>query len=197
MLQAPLSKTPARWLFAVLIGALGTAVVAVTLALDAPWLGLRLEARDGGLRVASARGPAAEVPQGARLASIGVPGQPPILLRADDVMEEPDLVEDYVQMDAFFVRQGQIAAVIAQPQVVLGFLPPPAREDGSAAAGSVAKAAAAAEPVFVTIRPGERPLSSLPLLFWFQVVISVAACMIAAWVWVLRPLKHSGNKAIE
>lgn len=187
MHPAPLSKTPARWLYGVLIGALATAVVALTLALDAPWLGLRLKAGDGGLRVVSARGPSAEVPRGAQLVSIGVPGQPPILLQPGDVMEEPDLVEDYVQMDAFFERQGRIAEVLAQPQVVLGVLPPAAREAKPAAAGAQAGAQDAPEPTFVTVRPDERPLSSLPLLFWFQVAISVTACMIAAWVWVLRP----------
>lgn len=172
----PLSKTPARWLYAVLMGALATTVVAVTLALDAPWLGLRLEAVDGGLRVASARGPSAEVPKGAQLLSIGIPGQEPIRLRSDDIMEEPDIVDDYLQMDAFFARQGQIAAVLAEPQVVLEILPP-----------TRAQQAAPPTSTLLTLQPGERPLSSLPLLFWFQVAISLAACMIATWVWVLRP----------
>jgi signal transduction histidine kinase len=172
----PLSKTPARWLYAVLIGVLMTTVIAVTLALDAPWLGLRLEARDGGLRVESARGPSAQVPRGAQLLSVGVPGQEPIVLRPDDIMEEPDVVDDYVQMDAFFDRQGRIAAVLAQPLVVLEILPP-----------SRAPQAVPATSSLITIEPGDRPLSSLPLLFWFQVAISIAACMIATWVWVLRP----------
>lgn len=172
----PLSKTPARWLYAVFIGVLTTAVIAVTMALDSPWLGLRLEAVDDGLRVVSAHGPSAGVPKDSRLLSIGIPGQVPIVLRAGDIMEEPDVADDYVQMDAFFARQGRIATVLAQPQVVLEIIP-----------ASGAKQTTPPASTLLTVKPGERPLSSLPPLFWFQVAISMAACMIATWVWVLRP----------
>ena len=163
---------PANWLWLALAYNLVLMVLAVAQALQAPWLGLRLQAdARGQIRVESAQGPAAAVPVGASLRGLSVePGGIELVLQADDLMEEPDVVADYAQMDAFFTRQGQIAAVLAQPAVRLHW--------------QGADTAAPAEAVVV---PERRPLRSLPLLFWFQLLVSVAGCLIAAWVWVLRP----------
>lgn len=164
--------TPGRWLLSALLFAVGMAVLAVALSLQSPWLGLTLQpdAEADSLRVSAALGPAAAVPPGAvlvRLSSAG--GGAPVDLQAQDLLEEPDVVADYAQMDAFFGRQGRIATHLAQPEVALLLR----LGDGRMTE--------------LAVRPGDRPLRALPALFWFQVVIAVLGCLIAVWVWVLRP----------
>lgn len=167
-------EAPGRWLLFALLYAVGMAVLGMALSLQAPWLGLALEAdaQADTLRVATARGPAAAVPVGAvllRVSSASASGGEPVTLQAQDLLEEPDVVANYVQMDDFFARQGKIARHLAQPEVMLTL------DRGGGRVDEIA------------VRPGDRPLSALPALFWFQVVISVLACLIASWVWVLRP----------
>jgi signal transduction histidine kinase len=94
-------------------------------------------------------------------------------LRADDITEEPDMVERYAQLDAFFARQGQIAAILRAPSVTVEW--------------TSAHATADEPPQRTTLQPTERPLSSLPLRFWFQLAVASLACLVACWVWSLRP----------
>ena len=165
-------EAPGRWLLFALLYAVGMAVLGMALSLQAPWLGLSLkaDAQVDVLRVVAARGPAAAVPAGAVLLRVSsASGGEPVTLQAQDLLEEPDVVANYEQMDAFFARQGKIARHLAQPEVMLTLDRGDDRVDE------------------ITVRPGDRPLLALPALFWFQVVISVLGCLIAAWVWVLRP----------
>lgn len=163
---------PAYWLWLAVAYNLVLMALAVAQALHTPWLGLRLQTdAQGQIRIESAQGPAAGVPAGAGLLGLSLaPDGVEWLLQAGDLMEEPDVVADYVQMDAFFARQGQIAAILTQPAVRLHW-----------------QAEDAVKPTETVVRPEPRPLRSLPLLFWFQLLVSVAGCLIAAWVWVLRP----------
>lgn len=165
----PSHRPPSLWLSAALGYCLAAIALAVALALHMPWLGLRLAAGpDGG--VAVERSQSAAIPAGARLLGIATPGQPMRALAAEDLMEEPDMLESFARMDGFFARQSQFAAVLRGPQVALWWQAGP---DGA--------------PQSALATPRERPVSSLPLLFWFQLAVSTAGCLIASWVWVLRP----------
>lgn len=166
-------RRPANWLFAALVFALALATLTITVATRPPWLGLTLHAADdGSVEVLRARGPSKDVPAGARLRSIAAhPDGVPVPVRADDLMEEPDVLADYDQMDAFFARQARLAEVLSQPRVRLVW-----QEDGG---GGPTRD--------TVVTPSRRPAASLPLLFWFQIVVSIAGFLIASWVWVLRP----------
>ncbi len=170
--SSPAPRPPSRWLFAALAYAMATVALGIGLSIQAPWLGLRLTAADGAVRVLASQGPSAAVPAGARLLALKGRGdrdeERVIALQAEDVIEEPDVMGSYAQMDGFFARQQHIAAVLALPQVSLLW----------EAAGTTAQ---------TLVTPRDRPISALPVLFWFQVVVSVTGCLIACWVWVLRP----------
>ena len=160
------------------------ALAAATLtALQVPWLGLTLKATaDGGIRVVQAQGPAAAIPVGARLIALQVANQPGsqfesnrfelyrFELRETDLLEEPDVLADYREMEAFFTRQSAIAAVLSAPQVNIQW-----QEDASATLQTT------------RIQLGVRPLAAMPGLFWFQLAVSISGCLMAGWVWALRP----------
>ena len=74
----------------------------------------------------------------------------------------------YAQIDGFFARQSQIHTLLEQPFVRLQWQAHGVTQE-------------------TTITPQDRPISSLPLLLWFQIAVSVTGCLIACWVWVLRP----------
>lgn len=161
-------RPPALWLSAALAYCLAAMALAVGLALQMPWLGLRLApGPEEGVAVVASAIPA--IPAGARLLSIAGPGREAIALTAEDVMEEPDMLDSYARYDGFFVRQDALAAVLRGPEVQLRWQ----SDDGGAQAAAVV--------------PRGRPPSDLPLLFWFQLAVSTAGCLIACWVWVLRP----------
>ncbi|WP_298211758.1 ATP-binding protein [Acidovorax sp.] len=170
--QNPVPRPPSRWLFAAFAYTLAAVALAIGLAIQAPWLGLQL-ATDGDLvRVESSQGPSASVPAGAALLAVqggaASAHQAAIQLQAIDLIEEPDVMGTYAQIDGFFQRQQQITAVLAKPQVTLYW-------NAAGVAGDT------------LVEPQSRPISALPMLFWFQLVVSVTGCLIACWVWVLRP----------
>ena len=145
------------------------ALVAIALALHGPWLGLRLQPQDEAVVVVASGGPSAGVPAGSRLVSVAGAGRV-LELAPGDLLEEPDVFDNYAQMDAFFARQTQLAQVLRSPRVTVAWRDQP---DG---------------PLHdAELTPGVRPLWSLPMAFWFQLLVSTAGCLIAAWVWSLRP----------
>ena len=165
----PAEQPPSLWLLAALIYVLAAVALAIGLSLQAPWLGLQLQPVDGQVRVVgSAHGPSAGVPAGAALLSVGTADGTTLELQAGDLIEEPDVLPSYAQIDGFLARQQAIAQVLAQPQVTL-------RWQTAHTSGET------------VVMPQSRPLHSLTLLFWFQLAVSAAGCLIACWVWVLRP----------
>jgi signal transduction histidine kinase len=165
------SFTPARILAGVLLLSLGAAALTTWLALATPWLGLSLVASpSGAVVVRASRGPAAAVPAGARLLGLAPVGDDPAMaVQADDLMEEPDVIVDYAAMAAFFQRQDRLAGLLALPTVRLDWR----TADGSAGTS--------------VVEPARRPLASLPPAYWFQIAVGVVGCLLAAWVWALRP----------
>lgn len=162
-------RPPSRWLFAAFAYVLIAIALTIGLSLQPPWLGLRLSPTnaDNAVRVDASLGPSAAIPAGARLHSVHS-GEATITLQAEDLIEEPDVMGTYAQIDGFFARQQQIASILAQPQVILRW------EVGGRMSDT-------------RVVPQSRPISSLPMLFWFQLVVSCTGCLLACWVWVLRP----------
>ena len=164
---------PGRILTLALIYLIGCTWLAVSLATHTPWLGLRLTADGSTLRVAEASGPAAQVPIGARLlgvASVSAPGM--MSLAAQDIVEEPDMVRTYEELDLYLKRQGQIAQVLDAHEVRL----------------QLQHQAQTADAAFeITVQPGRRPISDLPLPFWFVVAVAWLAVLVSWGIWAMRP----------
>lgn len=163
---------PKRWLFFALVYNLLAMACTIGVAIQQPWLGLTLRPTNSGhIEVNSGQGPSALIPRGARLMAIGTPeGDSWILLQAQDLMEEPDVLVQYHDMEAFFARQDRISALVSKAQLRVRW-----------------QVAGNTDPHVALVVPIDRPLSALPVLFWFQLAISVTGCLIATWVWVLRP----------
>lgn len=162
---------PARGLIAALLYVLILGSLTVWQSLQAPWLGLAIQSNSDQLIATGTRGPSASIPEGAILKAISPTANSPWLeLQALDIMEEPDLLPGYPELDAFFARQGEIAQILDSPTVFIQWQNPVNGQIES-----------------TLIEPGERPLSSLPTLFWFQILICSLGCLIAVWVWVLQP----------
>lgn len=171
MLVAKLPILPVRRLSLALLLCLVLASLALAQALHGPWLGLQLLAQeDGSIRVMQARGPSATIPVNASLVFVANE-RSQLELTAKDLVEEPDVFDRYTDMDDFFRRQGELAALLRAPEVTLGW-----RADSNADTVQT-----------TTLRPAARPLYSLPLPFWFQLAVSSLGFLIAAWVWALRP----------
>jgi signal transduction histidine kinase len=171
MVVATLPILPVRRLSLALLLCLILGSLALALALHGPWLGLQLLGQeDGSITVTQATGPSAAIPVNASLVFLANE-QTQLELTAKDLLEEPDVFDLYPDMDAFFRRQGELAALLRSPEVTLGW-----RTESSPEAVQT-----------TTLRPAARPLHSLPLLFWFQLVVSSVGFLIAAWVWALRP----------
>jgi signal transduction histidine kinase len=161
---------PTSRLWSVLAACAFASALTVVMALRTPWVGLVLQAQeDGKVNVLSARGPAAAIPPLATMLFLRA-GDTQLELGKEDLMEEPDVVDDYVTMDAFFQRQSALTALLMQPALTVGWQSGPDSKVQTS-----------------TLTPRQRPLDSLPLVFWFQLAVSVTGCLIAAWVWALRP----------
>jgi two-component system sensor histidine kinase DevS len=167
--------SPGRWLLVGAIGCLLGVLLTVAMATRSPWLGLQLAAagepgeKQAGVLVVSARGPSAQVPAGATLLAVASEGGAPIALSSTDLIDEPDYFDLYSEMDAFFVRQTELSRALSSPRVAL-----------SVRTGT--------EERTVLVEPiPSRPLSTLPVLFWFQLCAGSIGLLVSLWVLVLRP----------
>lgn len=175
--------TPNVLLSAAVALSLILAGVMLGLAMDQRWLGLKLEAEPrlaipvsfDGLWIDSVEhdSPASEQPGAgipasvASLVSIGGPDG--IQLTPQDLMEEPDALETYADMRAFFARQGEIAKVLR-----------------STGAVELEVAFLGETQTFSVVPDRQRPVTFLPLAFWMQIGVGLAGFWIGAWIWALR-----------
>jgi signal transduction histidine kinase len=88
----------------------------------------------------------------------------------EDLIEEPDFLDSWTAMDGFFARQDRLAFLLRAP-------------DAALVTGMTA-AERAVHPRLAT----QRPIDSLPGIYWFQLTVGMVAALIGAWVWALRPL---------
>jgi two-component system sensor histidine kinase DevS len=169
-------QTPGALLLQIALTGLAVCGLAVWLAVQQPWLGLRLEADGGlGLRVVSVApgspalrvllpgyptspDPETEVVLASALAGgslrlVEVDGRP---LLPDDLIEEPDFFSSYADIEAFLNRQSAIAAALAEGrsrgQLALSF----ATLDGEPGSGPVA-APSMAQPGSMTVAGESTP----------------------------------------
>ncbi len=158
---------------ATLLCAFASAAV-LWLALSQPWLGLALTAAPASTaaHIASVDpdGPARAAVGRSRLVALGTPdAAPAATLSAADLIEEPDVLETYAELRAFFARQSELAGLLRRESVAL-------HVDGGGQ-----------PPATVTVQPQRRPVASLPAAFWVQLLTGAGSLMIGAWVLALRP----------
>ncbi|MGV0876306.1 ATP-binding protein [Martelella sp. FLE1502] len=161
-------KNPTPFTFLVLAALCGLVMAAVTLlaAIDRPWLGVTFSAEDWSavVRIDStiSSGPARMLPPGAAVATIG-----DMMPEPGDLVEEPDVAESYKALSRFFERQSLLNRIIGRELVAITTAEPEASQ--------------------VLVEPAaHRPLTSLPGVFWVQLVTGLATLVIGAWVWSLR-----------
>lgn len=160
-------RTPGALMGLALALCMASCLATTLLALDQPWLGIRLapDALGANLIAVDSEGPARGLDVGGRLVSAGGAD-----IVASDVIEDPDTFESYPDLHRFFQRQRMLRQRMDAVAV---------RLDVAGQAGAVRS---------VVVRPLERrPLQSLPLVFWAQIFSGAAGFLIAAWVWSLKP----------
>lgn len=170
-MRAPILPS-ARLLGAVAV-CLVSAVLCTLLVRQPPWLGLSFEQTTAGatLRIADVddSDPAKGPQSGDSLVALGPTGGAMMNVEPRDLLEEPDFLDTWAEEDAFYTRQSAIATILQAPTVTLTLL------DKSNTVRTV------------TVTPRQRPLSSLPLIFWLQLTFGAAGLIIGTWVWALRP----------
>lgn len=151
---------------ATLLG-LAMTVWVTLLATGQPWLGLQLSpAKAGGLEVMQAGAATAGLPVGTVLVSIADAADR-LRFEPIDLVAEPDgAMGDYASYRSFLARQQRLARIQASSAVTL--------TDSNGHEHAVSPAPT-------------RPLSSLPVAFWVQVVVGFVAWLIASAVFAFRP----------
>lgn len=137
---------------------------------SAPWLGLTFALDDEGRpQVVHSEGPSRDVPRASRRVTLVDATGDALELDAMDIVEEPDFFDDYATIDSFYERQQKLHALLSRPTLELRF------EDQRGTRSER------------LVRPGQRPLSDLPAVFWFQLLAGASGFLIAAWVYATSP----------
>lgn len=166
-------RSPAHGLLAAFAYCLAASLAAIFVAATQPWLGLGLAVQaDGKVHVQRCHTPCTDIDTNAVLVGIQPFGREDSLLEvtAFDLTEEPDVLPDSAAMSGFFNRQQQLFEVLQAPRVEVAWQDVPG-----------------ADVRMTRIQPNSRPWTSLPLMFWFQLLVASVGCLIATWVWVLKP----------
>lgn len=114
----------------------------------------------------------AQIPVGAELISLRVANQPAFAITDKDLIEDPHFLESYAAMQQLFERQTALhGQLIQQQQLWVGWR------------------TQAGQPLTITEIPiaASRPVSSLPVVFWFQLAVSSLGFLLGCWIWALRP----------
>jgi two-component system, NarL family, sensor histidine kinase DevS len=164
---------PSFRLLIAVAAALLSALLCTIAVRSTPWLGVSFVHTNAGstLTLASVdfgveRG---NVAVGDSLVSLRAAGLPAVHLTPQDLLEEPDFLDTWAMEDAFYARQSALSAILRAPQVEV---------ETRASDGVTVHTAA--------VTPRQRPLTSLPLIFWLQLCFGAAGLIIGTWVWVLR-----------
>lgn len=107
-----------------------------------------------------------ELPSFAGVTSIEGTHGATLQLRSDDLEREPDVAfPDYASFDGFLRRQDQLSRILHSGRVIL---------HGEHGAN-------------VTLRSSpHRPLSSIPFLYWYQLLVGAGCWMCGACIWAFR-----------
>lgn len=146
---------------------LGITLLTIWLALDTRAVGAHFVINGEAIEVVrvAESGPAAGLlSPGQRLSGyLDVNGEP-VSFNQNTLLEEPDFIIDYADFNAFFDEQDRIAQALQQEQI--SFI----TDDG-----------------LIHVDTVERPLSSLPFIFWFQIISGLTAAITGSLVWMFRP----------
>jgi signal transduction histidine kinase len=165
--------------------ALLLSVLAAAFVLDQPWLGLRLQERNGSVLVAAvvpgSPAAAAAVPAGVQLVALESGDGQRLALQPGDLVEHPGLLHAYADGRRFYQRQDQAMALLRTSSLALRLRASSGRE------------------WLHWVRPAAaRPLASLPLAFWWPWLVAVLGTVAAGWVLaahVVRPAVWFGALA--
>ncbi|MFA6960858.1 MAG: ATP-binding protein [Opitutaceae bacterium] len=142
-------------------------LAAIWIAHRQPWLGAALAVDEKGVVYVSAvesSGPSAALPVGTKITAVEGAGDS-LAPTAQDLVEEPDVLESYAVFKGFFVRQGSLLTMLRSGAVTV----------------------VASDGVRVELVPAQsRPITSLPEVFWVQLIVGGGSFLIGAWVWSLK-----------
>lgn len=155
-----------------IVASLALVAWVVFIAVSQPWLGIGLDLKDGSIVVSQVDGRGALQPQilGQRLVSLAGAQQGPAPLAAIDLIEETDMIGDVAQLKAFYAQQERLFQGLASGEVGLGL---------SSTGGQQGLVLADVQQ--------SRPIVSLPLKFWTQLLVGFIGLVIGTWVACLRP----------
>lgn len=163
-------SSPVTVLLVALAAGLGLAVLITVIATQQSWLGLKLAADTENDRVIIRSvfpdSPAADLVPGTVIERVTGSNGLFVELSATDLIEEADAVDSFAAYDEFMRRQDTLSEITASESVTLTFA------DGQSAIIDPA-------PV--------RPIGSLPINFWIQILVAFTALMIGAAVRALKP----------
>ncbi|MCC7051951.1 MAG: hypothetical protein IT355_01710 [Gemmatimonadaceae bacterium] len=164
---------PSARLLSAVVACLVSGVLCTWLVRQPPWLGLTFEHTTAGatlmLAEVDATVPAAGAQAGDSLMAIAAAGGPAFALVPGDLLEEPDFLDTWAEEDTFYARQDSITRILHAGTVLLTL------RDKSNTVRTV------------RLAPRPRPVGSLPLVFWLQLLFGAAGIIIGTWVWALRP----------
>ncbi|MBA4381108.1 MAG: hypothetical protein C0406_00945 [Sideroxydans sp.] len=164
-----LYKRPTYALLALALASVALIACTVWFALKQPWVGVQMAVVDDKVRVVHVvEALVQQIPEGVevkRLVSATGVAQDVLV---SDLIEEPDFFNTYPEMAEFFSRQSTFEAMLRDKSVTLVWVD----------ASGVEKQ--------VTVTPTKRPFSSLPMVFWFQVIVGFIGFLIASWIFLLR-----------
>ncbi len=158
-----------------------TAVIGIAVALfviwaaaSPPWLGLSFASNpDGSATIIHAEGPGATIPVGTVLVSVAGGGSEMEFQPIDFTLEPDGTIDDYGVYQMFLERQGALARIQASETVTF----------------------TAADGRTFTIMPDldGRPLVSLPIIFWAQLMVGLFGWLISSAVFAFRPFEASAR----
>ncbi|MBI5625948.1 MAG: hypothetical protein HY935_01920 [Nitrosomonadales bacterium] len=162
-----LHKRPTYLLLLLWLGCLAVCAATVWLALQEPWLGVKMAAEGGKVRVVA--DVAQHIPPGSEVRRVISATGVALDLQATDMIENTDYFPSYAKKDEFFSRQSAMSAMLHMGEVGIVWV---TKEGAERTA---------------LIEPRPRPLASLSAMFWFTLLVVSTAFMIACWVFLLRP----------
>lgn len=139
-------------------------------ALQQPWTGLTTTVDQDKVLISASR--QASIPVGAELLTIRDSKGHSVNVTAKDFIEDPHFLPSYEDMQAVFSTQEQLHTLLRQNeqlQVGLRLKPDQAINYYSL---QIAQS---------------RPVSSMPVVFWFQLAVSSIGFLLGCWIWALRP----------
>lgn len=158
---------PTYFLSVLWLGCLAACSGTVWLALQQPWLGVQLAGDDKKVRVVVDY--SQQISIGAEVKRFISATEEEFDLDPFDLSDNTQLPKSFDEARLIYKKQQQMNAALYRGDVRLAWCIEGGKEN------------------IATFHPHTRPLSSLPNVFWFMLIVSSASFMISCWVFLLRP----------